>query len=191
MRCLSPYAVYSIQVFEADEQIVVDQRGAAKTVVLSKPVIADFDRAGLLDHEIEAALESFNFSGLPEGVNPLTRIAVFDTEAYVQRFKAEDRAEMLEKIDARLRELQEIHPGEFIIVEQPEAAKPWPTYDEDSVEDIIRFQARLQVNPETVRIYETENENRPEIIEAMLRQEDPELAEAQFGPADQEIEVVA
>lgn len=192
MRCLSPYANYSIQVFEGDEQIVVDQRGQAKQLTLSKPVIADFDRAGLLDHEIEVALETFSFSGLPEGVNPLTRISMFDSEAYVERFPKDERPEMLAKINERLRELQERHPGEFVIVEQPAAEKPWPSYDEDSAEEVIEFQKRLQINPERVRLYEVENLNRAEVVEAMLRQEDPSAADELYGPASGEaVEVVA
>jgi hypothetical protein len=176
MRCLSPHTQYSIQVIEGNEQVVVDARGYAQSITLNKPVIANFQQGGLLDYEIEAALEYFNFSGLPEGVNPLTRIATFDTEGYVERFPQDQRDEMLIQIDARLRELQERHPGEFIIVEPPQVAKPWPSYDKDSVEDVLKFQERLQINPETIRLYESENQNRQKIIDAMFALENPELA---------------
>ena len=172
MRCISPARNYSIQVFEGDEQIVVDARGHATTIVNSKPVIANFQGTGLLDWEIGPALESFNFSGLPEGVNPLARISVFDTEAYVSQLSSvEDdpaaQAALLEKIDARLRKLQARFPSEFIIVDKPASAKPWPTYDPDSVEEILQIQARLGMSAEGIRLYEVENQKRPEIIEAM------------------------
>lgn len=173
MRALSPHTNYSLQVFEGNEQIVMDARGYAQTVTLAKPVIADFDQGGLLDHEIEEALMHFNFAGLPEGVNPLTRISVFDTEAYVLTKPVAGRDELLVQIDARLRELQHLHPSQFIIVDPPVSPKPWPSYDTDSVEDILKFQERLQVNPELIRKYEEEHENRPEIIEAMRLAEDP------------------
>ncbi len=194
MRCISPSPRYSIQVIEANEQVVVDARGFATSHVLKKPVIANFQQAGLLDHEIEAALEHFNFSGVPEGINPLTRIGVFDTEAYVQQYQKHERDEMLVQIDQRLRELQERFPSEYIIVDPPESPKPWPSYDDDSIEDVIKFQERLQINPEMIRLYELENANRTEIVEAMLRQEDPEGAEALYGPApssEEKIEVDA
>lgn len=194
MRCISPHSNYSIQVIEANEQIVVDARGFAQSIVHSKPVIADFDQGGLMDYEIEAALENFNFSGIPEGVNPLTKIASFDTEAYIHRFPPAGRDELLIQIDQRLRELQVLHPNEFIIVEPPEAARPWPSFDKDTVEDVLKIQERLQFNPETIRLYEAENQNRLEIVEAMFRLENPEAADELYGkvPSDEEgIEVVA
>jgi hypothetical protein len=171
MRCLSPSPGYSIQVFEGREQVVVDARGYANTIQLQKPVLADFDRLGLLDHEMEAALEFFSFSGLPEGVNPLTRIGVFDSEAYCQRFPKNERDEMLVQMDARLRELQLIFPSEFIIVEPPVKARPWPSYDEDTAEDVLKFQERLRIDPESIRLYELENKNRSEVVDAMGRLE--------------------
>lgn len=191
MRCLSPHAGYSIQVFEGDEQIVVDARGHAITVANRKPEIADFEPSGLLDHEIEAALECFNFSGLPEGVNPLTRIGIFDTESYGQRFPQAERESKIAAMDARLRELQERFPSEFVIVDQPDSPKPWPSYDEDSPEEIIAARERFGFSPELVRLYEVENENRQEIIESMWRLEDPEGAEEKFGPDEEKIVVSA
>lgn len=186
MRCLSPHSRYSIQVVEGVEQTMMDARGHAFSQIISKPVVADFEQGGLLDHEIEAALEFFNFSGVPEGINPLTRISFFDTEAYAERFPPENRAEVLEKIDSRLRDLQTRHPSEFIIVEHPTALAPWPSYDQDSVEDILEFQTRLQISPEKVRIYELENENRSEIVLAMQKQENPDET-----TAEEKIEVAA
>lgn len=174
MRCLSPHSNYSIQVFEGEEQVIVDARGFAQSHVLKKPIVADFRQGGLLDHEIEAALEFFNFSGLPDGVNPLTRVSSFDTEAYAETIPAARRDEMLVQINERLRELQARHPGEFIIVEQPVKERPWPSYDETAVEDILKLQEVLRMRPEDIRLYEIENANRPEVVAAMLALEDPE-----------------
>ena len=181
MRCLSPSPRYSIQAFEGAEQIVVDARGFATTIVHEKPVICDFHQGGLLDHEIEAALENFNFSGIPEGVNPLTRVSFFDTEAYGERFKPDVREAKVASIDVRLRELADIYPSEFIIVDTPASAKPWPSYDTDTAAEIKEFQQRLGISPEVVRLYETENKNRKGIVAAMLRLENPEAAEEQYG----------
>lgn len=169
MRCLSPFARYSIQVFETKERVMQDQGGYAISVPLQKGVNAQFDKLGLLDHEADLVLATFNFGALPEGVHPLTRVGVFDTEAYCLDHydDPKERAEMLAAIDKRLRELQEKFPSHFIVVDTPAAPKPWPTYDEESVEDILKLQERLAYSPELVRRYEEENDGREEIIEAM------------------------
>ena len=191
MRCISPHAKYSIQAFEGDEQIVVDARGYATRVVLKDPIVCNFDQGGLLDHEIAFALESFGFSGIPDGVNPLTRVSAFDTEAYVQRLPKERRDEVVVQLDERLRELEKLFPSEFRIVESPRAARPWPSYDEDSVEDILKFQERLRINPETIRLYEHENQHRQEIIDAMFLLEDPNYVPEGKGEGDTEVVVQA
>lgn len=185
MRCLSPHARYSIQVFETDEKLVTDTRGYASMQALKKGIVANFDKLGLLAHEEAEALSKFNFSGLPEGVDPRTRIGVFDTEAYCLDHydNPEERQEMQVQMEVRLRELQKKFPTHYIIVDEPVAPKPWPTYDEDGVEDILKFQERLQVPAELVRRYEEENSNRPEIVDPLRAIEEQH--------AEQVIEVVA
>jgi hypothetical protein len=178
-------------VFEGEEQVIVDARGFARSHVLKKPVVADFQQGGILDYEIEAALEFFNFSGLPDGVNPLTRIAAFDTEAYVQRLPRDQRDEMYVQINERLRELQALHPSEFIIVEPPRKAAPWPSYDQDSVEDVLKFQERLRFPAEEIRLYESENRNREAVVSAMLEIEDPDGNWREAAPQEQYPETLA
>lgn len=175
MRAISPFSRYSIQIVEGVEQVVVDQRGLATSVVLNKPVIGDFEVSGLLDHEIEAALMRFNFSGLPEGVSPLTKLAVYDTEIAAKQGKWSE--EFTKTVEDRLMELSEMHPGEFIVIDVPNHNRPWPSYDEDSVEEILAFQSRLRISPESVRLYEEENGERAVIIEAMLEAQANEAAE--------------
>lgn len=167
MRCISPHGRYSIQVFEGQSRVGVDQAGVMHSVELSKPVVADFEQGGLTEWEIEAALMSFNFAGVPDGVNPLTRVSVFDTEAYVQRFPADERELKQAAIDTRLRELQERHPSEFTIVEKPAATKPWPSYDGDTIEEILALQKRTGISPEAIRLYEYENQGRQAVIDVM------------------------
>lgn len=178
MRCLSRFSDYSIQVFEGRDQVVTDPRGYATLRTLDKPVIADFEHSGLLDHELETVLSSFTFAGLPEGVHPATRIGVFDTELYSMRFPEKDRDAMQVQIEQRLRELQKQHPNDFIIVELPHAEKPWGKYDELTVEDILKYQEALGADPTQIRRYEEENQNRPEIVKAMTALENEALEEA-------------
>ncbi len=181
MRCISPYGRYSIQVFEGQSRVGVDMAGVMHSVELTKPVVADFEQGGLTEWEIEAALMSFNFAGVPDGVNPLTRVAVFDTEAYVQQFPESERDEKLAAIDARLRELQQRHPSDFVIVEKPAAPKPWPSYDSDTPSEIVALQKRTGISPEAIRLYEYENGGRQVIIDLMT-----EIEEGR-EPADLEV----
>lgn len=168
MRCISPHARYSIQIIEGNEQVGLDARGTMHSIQLSQPQIANFEQGGMTEWEIEAALMAFNFAGVPDGVNPLTRVGVFDSEAFVQHVADEDeRRELLEKIDKRLRFLQERHPSEFIIVEKPASPLPWPSYDGDTIQEIIEFQKRLGISPEQIRLYEVENQNRQAVIDVM------------------------
>lgn len=178
MRCLSPHSNYSIQVFEGKETVMMEARGHAYREVTKEPVIANFEQSGLTEYEILAALESFNFSGVPEGVNPLTRISVFDTDLYIEQMIVKDedldREELEElrvRIENRLRKLQARHPAEFIIVDPPLHAAPWPSYDSDSVEEILAARERFGFSPEAVRLYEVENQNREKVITAMLELE--------------------
>ena len=190
MRCISPYSGYLLTIFEAKEQVVVDSRGYAQSLVLEKPVLAQFEKSGLLDHEIEEALTRFTFSGLPEGINPLTRIAVFDSEAYCARLPEKNRDEMQIQIDQRLRELQEQNPTDFIIVDPVEIPKPWPTYDDCEIEEILQIQSATGASAEGVYRYELAHQERSEILEAMLRQYDADQADAKYGTEEDEEPIV-
>lgn len=170
IRAISPFANYSIQLIEGKEQVGMDSRGVIHSVTLQDPVLADFHTGGLTEWEEDAALLRFNFSGLPEGVHPLTRVSVFDPEAYVlakDDLTPEQQKELYDKIVGVLKKKAEVFPGEFILVEKPGAPKPWPSYDKDSVEEILQIQERLEIDPELVRIYEEENSARDEIVTTM------------------------
>jgi len=179
MRAISPYARYGIQLFGAREKVVTIEGGYSQYQVLEQPVVAQFDKLGLMDWEADLALKTFDFSGLPEGIAPLTRVGVFDSEAYcLNRYENEDeRRSMQVQIDNRLTELQPRFPNDFILVETPVASRPWGSFDKDSIEDILTLQERLEMDPTLVRRYEEENQNRAEIIEAMAAQESERAVE--------------
>jgi len=186
MRAISPIGNYSIQLFEAIPKRGMDSTGTIVEYSDNKPVLAQFHRGGLTEWEEIAAIESFDFSALPEGTNPLTRVSVFDTEGLVQNIEDEkEREETLAKIDKRLRHLSTLFPAEFKIIEKPASPKPWPSYDENTVEEIFELQALTGVDPQDIRLYEVENENRPEVIEACevieLALRDPETYQARYG----------
>lgn len=168
MRAISPHGRYSIQLVEAHPKRGVDATGTVVEYSDTKPIIAQFEQSGLMDWEADIALEKFNFSGLAEGVHPLATVGVYDTELAVQYVadKAERQAK-LKLIEDRLTELQEQFPSQFIIVTKPGAAKPWPSYDDTEVNDIVSTMALTGVSPETVTAYEMENEQRGSVLALM------------------------
>jgi len=174
-RFISPHTRYSIAVDPGNERLIQDSRGVSHLHKESDPQIAQFEQSGLRDHEIAEAFEKWTFSGLPEGVNPVTRIGVYDPEAQAI---AGDWSESGRKaVERKLWFEAENHPGDLTFVPAPRARVPWPSYDEDTAEEIIELQARLQVAPGQIRRYEEENKGRKSIVEKMW-----ELEAAQDAP---------
>lgn len=162
MRVLSPYSNYSVQVIAGKEVIEHDRvTGQAYTRTDVHPYIAHFEAAatggGLFPHETEIALSSFSFGALPEGVNPVHRIAVFDTEAaaLANNWDAEYKA----AIETRLRFLAELAPSRMVIAEELRAPKPWPKYDEHDAEEIIAYMEVLGIDPQIVLAYENDKDD--------------------------------
>lgn len=189
MRAISPIGQYSIQLFEAIPKRGMDSTGTIVEYSDKTPVLAQFGRIGLTEWEEIAAIESFDFSALPEGTNPLTRISAFDTEGLVAHMEdGPEKDEFHAKVCKRLEHLAGIFPGEFKIVPKPQSPKPWPTYDENTLEEIFELQAMTGVDPQIIRLYEVENEDRPEVIEACevieLALRDPAAYQARYGQDD-------
>jgi len=164
-RFISSHSRYTVAVDPGVERMITDQRGVTMLHKESEPVIAQFEQSGMRDHEIQSALERWTFSGLPEGVNPLTRIGVYDPEA--QAIAADWTDEQRQKVERKLWLQAQDHPGDLAFVLSPRQPLPWPSYDSDTPEEILQFQERLGIDPEHVRRYEEENQTRPEIIAAM------------------------
>ena len=168
MRAISPHSEFAVWLVEPAQKLLTDPRtGSAHYEVVDKGHQAQFSVQGLMDHEVEEALSKFNYSGLPEGVSPLARTSVFDTEAYVQAFPENERDALIVQLDQRLEDYCERKPSIAFVVPQPEAPKPWPSYDTMPVEDILEFQKVLQISPSKIRLYELENKDRIEIVGAM------------------------
>jgi hypothetical protein len=186
MRAISPIGNYSIQLFEAIPKRGMDSTGTIVEYSDNKPVLAQFGRLGLTEWEEIAAIETFDFSALPEGTNPLTRISVFDTEGLVAHMEdGPEKDAYHEKVEKRLEFLAGLFPSEFKIIPKPRSPKPWPSYDENSVEEIFELQAATGVDPQDIRLYEVENQDRPEVIEACevieLALRNPDEYAARYG----------
>ena len=166
-RFISPHARYTVAIDPGVTKLITDARGNTFMHAESDPQVAQFEQSGLRDHEIQVAFERWTFSGLPEGTNPLTRIGVYDPEA--QSIASDWTDEQRSTVERKLWVESQNHPGDLAFVLTPRKVSPWPSYDTDSVEEILTFAERLQVDPEQIRAYESENQNRPEITEAMTK----------------------
>lgn len=180
MRAISPIARYGITLQSPRPRRGMDKAGTVVEYFEGELFHAQFETSGLTEWEQIFALENFDFSGLPDGVNPLTHVSVFDSEVYVQQFPKQEREAIQKIIDERLVELQATFPSEYRIVEKPATPKPWPTYDDTPLEDVIDKKTGETVqlgikslqklsgwSPEQIRLYEVENANRSEVVEAM------------------------
>jgi hypothetical protein len=176
MRAISPHGRYSIPLTRGKVVRGVDKTGTLQEYEEGETTIANFEMAGgLTDKEQAVVLASFNFSGVPEGVNPLSTVGTYDTEA--RRVLEGWSDDYHDQVCQRLRELAALDNVHFIIVDADLAVKPWPTYDEDSIEEILAFAERLDL-AEAVRVYESENKNRAQIIAALADAEPVEAEEA-------------
>lgn len=169
MRAISSKGQYGIVLKHPRTRRGLDGTGTVVEYSEGDTVHAQFHKGGLTEWEEQAAYESFDFSGLAEGVNPITQVSMFDTEAYVEHLElsAVEKAALLAELDERLVYLSKLFPNDFRIVAKPAAPRPWPSYDGDAIEEILAFQERLLISPETIRLYEVENRNRDEVIESM------------------------
>lgn len=166
-RFVSPHTRYSVAVDPGSERMLTDSRGNTFLHRESDPVLAQFEQSGLRPHEISDAMERFSgtFSGLPEGVNPVTRIAVYDPEAQALAGDWDD--EKRKAVERKLWLETENHPGDLAFVLTPRANPPWPSYGSDSPDEIVELQKRLQIPAGQIRRYEEENERREQVIAAM------------------------
>lgn len=170
-RFISPSSRYNVQVVQGVEQTMMDSRGFAFSQIISQPILAQFETSGLREHELETAFETFNFTGLPEGVNPVTRIAVYDPEA--QALAQDWTDETRKAVERKLYHVSLEQPGYVKFVPSPRAPRPWNTYDHDSVEEILHAVDRYGYDPDVVRLYEVENKNRSDIVDVLYaRQEE-------------------
>lgn len=129
----------------------------------SKKRIAKFQQGLLLDHEIEAGLKAFTFKGLADGVEPQTRLSVFDTRDYQKAHKLTDDERL--EIEAIL-EGSPAFGAEFIKVDEIHAPKPFPAYDDKDPEEILEVVEAAGIDPDVAYRYEAENLARPELLEA-------------------------
>lgn len=167
MRAISPHPRYSLQLIEAPVKRGADRDGHIVEYQDTKPIIADFRQVGLHEWEQIAALQHFSFSGLPEGVNPLSTVSSWDSEAHALANNWDEAT--LEKVDARLLLLAAQSPSSVLVVPKPTSPAPWPTYDVQDATEILDTLQITQLDPQSCRKYEVEHQNRPQIVDLFER----------------------
>lgn len=129
----------------------------------AKKRIAKFQQGVLFQHEIEAGLKAFSFKGLADGVEPQTRLSVFDTRDYARAHGLTDEErEQIEKI----LESSPAFGAEFIKVDEITAPKPFPSYDEKDAEEILEIVESAGIDADVAYRYEAENLARRELLDA-------------------------
>lgn len=167
MRAISPHPRYSLQIIEAPVKRGTDRDGNVVEYQDTKPIIADFQQVGLHEWEQVAALQHFSFSGLPEGVNPLSTVSSWDSEA--QAISRGWTPEQLEAVDKRLLLLASQSPSSVLVVPKPTTPAPWPSYDSQGVSEVLDTLVITQLDPQDCRKYEVEHQNRPEVVDLFER----------------------
>jgi hypothetical protein len=133
-----------------------------------KVLNANFRQGGASPWEIEEALKHWDgvWSGLAEGVDPRSRLSVFDTEWAQLEYGWTDADR--EFAEDRLLNLPGRLGNEYIVIEEHKAPIPWPTYKTfNSPERIVAFMREAGYEPESVLRYERENANREEVLTAV------------------------
>lgn len=147
---------------------------------------AQFEPASMAPEHMREAVSRLPAFGRGVGLNedPYRRCGFFDSH-HAQRvndWTDEDR-ELVEETLASLPE----NGVDFLIVEAPKVAAPWPKYDSArSVGSIVSTVEQIGVDPQVVIDYERQNRDRAEVVEAMQRLIDGQVSEAQVpdGPVE-------
>lgn len=167
-----------------------DTLANGQTRELEQGITAEFQQTPLYPWEEKAARERFIFTGTTEEdphsgirVDPIHRVSVFDTEVAQQ---ANDWPDSVRKqVEQNL--LKAIgtpdRPGplayDFMMVEKPASAKPWPTYDDFTAPSkIVEFIQTSGIDVADVIAYEQDNKNRASVLKALQEIESPTVVSA-------------
>lgn len=170
MRFISPYSRYKLIIISQQTELM----SSGQQRVIAPGFIAEFREGDVRMWEADYAREHLTFRGTvtEEGserpIDPVPgRVGSYDT-AHIQN--EELRKEVEEKMLAH-----HDHGRDFYMVEKPARPAPWPTYDamtgggrgKTTAKVLAEQVMELGLNPEDVVLYERENQNRTEVIEAL------------------------
>jgi hypothetical protein len=174
LRFIAKYGRYQIN-FQTE---LVEHYATGESRELRPLLHCEFDRhSSMKQHEVKVARETFVNQGLPTevdgmtSIDPLLRFSVFDTEVFQVQHNLDDtRREELEQFLLNAPD----YGIDFIMVEDPKLAPPWPTYDDfRGVRGLPTPQAIAKKVEEDgylvddVIAYERQNANRLDVIDAL------------------------
>lgn len=177
MRFVAKYQKYSIQARVQRETITVD----GFPMVSQEQILCDFEQGSLRPYEVDAGIAQLGARrGLPDGIDPSYRLSVFDTE-WAQHAHAWD-PETREYVEAFLQRNPSFGT-DYILVEEPKVAAPWPRYDE--IKDVKRLVAKVVEDGfdiADVIAYEIQNQDRPDVLAALdaAKSEQPDALPAEI-----------
>ncbi len=173
MRCISQYRNFNGPTLQNHREMVLAT--GDKQVVQQGFSAGPFVHGDVTEWEHEIALKHWKgqLRGLTENEDARWRLSSFDTEDAAKRFgwTSDEKA----KFEQVLRD----HAGtDYIIVDKPRLAAPWPTYDKQTsvvgkrtielvVAKVTETVLDLGLDPEDVIRYERDNANRAEVISAL------------------------
>lgn len=171
MRFVSKYKRYTV-VFQRE---IVEHYATGQSRELQPYLGCAFDLYGsMTPHEVVVARTAFSNYGLPTEVDnvtlidPLYRFSVFDTELFAKEHGLDDAKR--EEMEAFLLSRPE-YGGDYIMVEEPRLAPPWPTYDDfrgvrglPTAAAIAKKVSEDGFNVDDVIAYERQNANRSDVI---------------------------
>ena len=169
MRFISRFGKYGTVI----RRDLVEYYASGASKVIQTPINAMFQEGRLLPAERELALTHFTFNGSYQEMDEVTtvapdyRIGSFDTREAQQDNQWTD--EERRQVEEELLRLAALAPGDLLAVPEIRLAPPWPRYDDydgsliDLMQKIVDDGYRL----EDVLVYERENQERYEVIEAL------------------------
>lgn len=154
---------------------------AQQSRVVQQGIMAIFEHGQLSEHELAQGLEKLGpFTGLPileddqVAVSPRKLIRVYDTDVWAisEQWDADTKTFVEESLLKH-----PLYGQQFIAIETPRVAAPWPAYDKLVAKDarslgpiVKKILAKIEEDeyePALVLAYERENLNRPKIVEAL------------------------
>ena len=175
MRFVSKYRKYNITY----QREIVEHFATGESHIIKPFITCQFDLYGsMLPHEIKAAREQFINRGLPTEVDyvttidPAYRFSVFDTVACQQQYGFDDatRQDMEQYLLSA-----DAYGTDFIMVEAPKLAPPWPTYDSfrgvrglPTAQAIVKRVREDGYAIDEVLAYERQNADRQDVVDALL-----------------------
>lgn len=163
MLFLSRYAHYSIQLRAA--RPLYTPKG--DLLAVEPRIKCQFQYGSAPGWAVEHAIKiGFIPTGKAPDANLNPYYSVYDTCTAQDLHGWDD--ETREWVENRLLTLPGRNGSDYIRLEEPKAAKPWPAYDRLKKPDlIVKTMLDTGIAPELVLAYERENQNRLEVIQAI------------------------